>query len=447
MQWLGFGWWHMRSVGLKLSANRTIFYTALIAFRAVLDLSYANIISEFFVSEGFSSSIDFSQYVISWVVYLISFACAVDRVRKVSHYFFAMAILSIVAPLTSLYGLDSSKPLFPVLVTIAALYVIYFMSRVNVLSVKNLPVLTGGRALAIVVSLAFVLFLIVWFAMSGARPNLDLAEVYQYREANSELTGGGILAYTNNWTYQVFSIYLISFALLYKRYFLVVLLLLAQVYFFSIASHKSILFIPLLVFGSWMYFRYSNSLILLPVAYIVVIGCTLLSFYLFGDIVLSSMFSRRVFFVPANLCFVYFDFFSSHPQVYWSNSVLSSLSAYPYGELGVPYVVGEYLNRPGLGANNGFVSSGFAHAGLLGVFFYAVIIGFILRLINDMASESMPIWIAVAISVVPLRSVLVSSDLFTVMLTHGFGMAIILIYLSRVSRSKTIQISVAHDKQ
>lgn len=418
----------------RVNTNKLLFYMALLGFRAVLDWSYYSVISTVFVSEGFTKQLELWHYLVSWLVYLAGFGYLTDKISKVSHYFFAMAALSVVAPLTCLYGLDAGKPLLPVLTTVGALYLIYFTSRLSVFSVRRLPLIAGGRVLANTISLAFVLFLTVWFALSGAQPNLDLAEVYQYREANSELTGGGILAYTNNWTYQVFSIYLISFALYYKRYLVVVLLLLAQVYFFSIAAHKSILFIPFLVFGAWIYFRYSNSLVLLPMAYIAVLIATLLSFYLFDDVVLSSLFSRRVFFVPANLCFVYFDFFSHHSQVYWSNSVLSSFLAYPYGDLGIPYVVGEYLGRPGLGANNGFVSSGFAHAGMFGVFLYAAIIGLALRLINDMTSESMPVWIAVAISVVPLRNVLVSSDLFTVMLTHGFGMTIILIYLSRSGR-------------
>lgn len=426
----------MPKMSMKFSANKLMFFFALIVFRLVMDLSYGLIVSDVFLYDGFSYQVEIGQYLLSWIVYFVGFGLVSDRILKVGHYFFAMALLSLVCPLTSIYGMDAERPLLPVVVTIVALYVIYFISRLSVFSLRGLPVVAGGNALAIGLSLVFVVFLVGWFLVSGARPNLDFAEVYRFREENTGLISGGFLAYTNNWTFQVFSIYLISYALYYKRYFYVLVLALVQLYFFSIASHKSILFLPLLVFGSWMYFRYSNSLLVLPVAFCVIILSTILSFYLFDDLWMSSLLSRRVFFVPANLCFVYFDFFSHNTQVYWSNSVLSALSEYPYGDLGVPYVIGDYLGRAGMGANNGFVSSGFAHAGLFGVFLYAVLIGLIVRLINDMTFESMPIWVAVAISVVPFRNILLSSDLFTVMLTHGFGVALLLIYLSRESRAQ-----------
>jgi len=421
---------------MKVSSNKLMFFVGLMVFRLIIDLSYVLVISHIFDYEGFSLNFEFGQYLTSWVIYSFSFGMASDRVIKVGHYFFAMALLSVVCPLTSIYGLDAARPLLPVLVTVLSLYLVYFISQLTIFSLRGLPCVAYGKDLAIGMSLVFVVFLIGWFLASGARPNVDFSEVYKFREENSSLVGGGLLAYTNNWTFQVFSIYLISYALYYKRYFYVAALLLIQLYFFSIASHKSILFLPLLVFGSWMYFRYSNSLLVLPIAFCLIIVVSIMSFYLFDDVWLSSLLSRRVFFVPANLCFVYFDFFSHNSQVYWSNSVLSALSAYPYGDLGVPYVIGDYLGRAGMGANNGYVSSGYAHAGLAGVLFYSVLIGLIIRLINDMTVYNMPIWVAVAISVVPLRNILLSSDLFTVMLTHGFGVAMILIYLSRERSSK-----------
>ncbi|MDR0210299.1 MAG: hypothetical protein LBJ33_14175 [Pseudomonas putida] len=428
----------MRVNLFKINKNRFSFLFALLTFRSVLDYSYYYIVSDIFAYEGFLAATTISQYALSWLLYIISFGFVSDRVKKVSHYFFAMAVLSVVAPLTSLYGLDDTKSLIPVLVTLGALYIIYYISRFGIINLRALPVVPGGRSFAVALSLTFVCFLVIWFLISGARPNLDFREVYQYREVNSQLAAGGIFSYTNNWTYQVFSIYLISFALYYRKYIIVFLLLLIQLYFFSIASHKAILFLPFLVFGSWMYFRFSNSLLALPIVFTAVLVVTITSYIIAGDIWLTSLLSRRVFFVPANLCFVYFDFFGTNPNVYWSNSILSAFLTYPYGDLGVPYVIGEYLGRPGMGANNGFVSSGFAHAGLLGVVFYSVIIGVILKLLNDMTRENMPIWVAVALSVVPLRSLLTTSDLFTVMLTHGFGIAIVLIYLSRVSRSSSL---------
>lgn len=434
----------MRPIMLSISLHKLIFMFLVLMFRALLDVSYVTVITQSFGSEGFVLDVHALNYVVSWAIYMLSLILLSDRVRSVSHYFFAAAVLSLVAPLTSLYGLDASRPVFPVLISVSALFCSYFFCNQNIISFKGLPIILGGRVMAVALSLFFVGFLVIWFYFSGAKSNLDFSAVYEYREQNAELTAQGIFAYTNNWTFQVFTIYIICFALFARRFFAVLLLLAVQVYFFSVASHKSILFLPLLVISVWYYLGRSDSLLILPAACVGVILLTLISYTVLGDLWLSSLMSRRVFYVPADLCFVYFDYFSSHAQVYWSNSILSSLLAYPYGDRGIPYVIGEYLGKPNMGANNGFVSSGYAHAGLFGVFFYAILVGLLLKLVNDLSRGSMPIWVAIAISIVPLRSLLLSSDLFTVMLTHGFGVAIVMMYLSR--KRPSTQASPTHQE-
>lgn len=421
----------MRRYTFKVNVHKVLFFLIVVMVRVLLDISYLEVVSSIFQSEGFVGDFDIVQYVGSWLVYFAAIVILVDRITKVSDCFFVMAVLAVIAPLTSLYGLDQDRPLYPVLVTVAATWIVYIVSRLRVLSFKRLPIVTQGRQFGIFVSLMFVAFLVIWFYVSGAKPNFDFTKIYEYREANAELTAAGVLAYTNNWTFQVFSVFLMSFALYFKRYLLVAILIVIQIYFFSVASHRTLLFLPLLVLSVWFYLRRSSSLLIFPLGCAAALMVTILTYLLIDDVWLSSLMSRRVFFVPAQLCFIYFDFFSDHDKVYWSNSVLSSFSNYPYGDMSIARTIGAYMGKPGMAANNGFVSAGFAQAGLLGVFIYSVILGVVLKLLDDVSSNTMPIWLAVAVFVTPLRSILLSSDLLTVMLTHGFGVAILLIILAR----------------
>lgn len=421
----------MQAGYFKLDINKASFFLLVLLFRVVLDFSYAHYVSELFSYDGFGYDFQVINYLVSWVLYVVSVVMVSDRILRVSHYFFATAVLSIVAPLTSMYGLDSERSIWPVFVSIAALFWVSFLSRLAVISFKGLPPVKFGRPLAMAVSIAFVLFLMVWFFVSGAKPNLNISEVYDFRQANADVAAKGVFAYTNNWTYQIFSVYLMCMALYARRYVIFLVLFIVQIYFFAFASHKSILFLPLLVLSVWFYFRHSNSLLMLPLAFIALLLVAMLANSLFDDLWMISMVARRVFFVPASLCFTYFEFFANHAHTYWANSILSAFLAYPYGDIGIPYVIGDFLGKPEMGANNGFISSGYAHAGVWGVFFYATILGVLLRLINDISTGYMPLWLAVAISIVPLRSLLISSDLFTVMLTHGFAVAVCLMYLSR----------------
>lgn len=395
-----------------------------------MEVSYINVISQFFSYEGYHLNFNFLNYVISWMVFFSGFYLIRDRIYKVSDYFFITAFLAVITPLTVLVGYDSDRSFFPVIVVLFAILLINFITRTKAISFKKLPTFKNGLRLVVGISTIFVAFLIVWYFVSGVSFNLNFAKVYEFRSENEELAAGGILGYTNNWTYQIFSMTLFAIALMYRRYFLAVVLFLIQVYFFAASTHKSVLFFPFIILGLWYYFRKTNSLAVVPLIFSSVIALTLVTYYWLGDLWASSLFSRRVFFVPANLTFTYFDFFSQNPYVIWSNSVLSPFLSYPY-DISITHVVGRYLGDEDLGANNGFVASGYAHAGLFGVLFYALIIGLILRFINDITYNLLPLWFAVALSVVPLRSLLISSDLFTVMLTHGFIVALIIIFLAR----------------
>ena len=306
----------------------------------------------------------------------------------------------------------------------------YFINRAKIISFKNLPIVGKGRLFVVCISMGFVLFLFVWYLIRGVDLNFDLTKVYQFRYRNAEIASFGVLSYTNNWTYKVFNVTLFAFALLNRRYFIAFILFLFQFFFFAASAHKGVLFLPVLVLCTWYYFRKTDSTVVIPVLFSAVIGLTIFFYFVFDDLLSSSLFSRRVFFVPASLTFTYFEFFETNPTILWSNSILSSIVDYPY-EGSMSQVIGRFLGQEGMAANNGFVSSGYAHAGLLGVFFYAVLIGLVLRLIDDMSFNKLPLWFAISLCVVPIRSVLISSDLFTVMLTHGFLLVLLIIFFVR----------------
>lgn len=415
----------------KLSSKNWLsFYALIFLFRILLEISYFNVVAPHFSYQGFKTDFNILNYLVSWGVFLVTLTMVRDRITRVSDYFFITALLAVVTPLTVLYGYDQERSLIPVLYMLFALLIIYSIVRIKLISFKSLPTVKNGLSIAVWLSTIFVAFLVFWYYLSGVNLNLNFLRVYEFRADNAELAAGGILGYTNNWTYKIFSMVLFAVALMYRRYMLVLFIFLIQVYFFAASAHKGVLFLPLLVFGIWYYFRKTNSLLILPLAFSGIILLTLLTYFIFDSLFASSFFSRRVFFVPANLTFVYFDFFSYNPHVLWSNSVLASFLSYPY-EASMAKVIGGYLGNENMGANNGFVASGFAHAGFLGVFIYALIIGFLLRIINDITYNALPLWFAVSLSVIPLRSLLMSSDLFTVMLTHGFIVALIIIFLSR----------------
>ena len=409
-----------------------LFVLLVFVFRVLLEISYINVINPVFSYSGFHINFSYINYLTSWIIFLSGFLSSAGRIFRVSDYFFIVIFLVVITPMCILFGYDAERSFFPLGVSVFSVWLIYFVVNTKTISFRTLPVFKGGLNLVVLVSSLFVVFLILWYALSGVSFNLNLMEVYDFRSKNQDLAGGGILNYTNGWTYNIFNMTLFAIALLARRYMLAVFIFVIQVYFFAASAHKSVLFIPFIILSLFFYFRKTNSAAFIPALFSSSVALTLSSYYFLGDTLTSSILVRRIFFIPGSLTFIYFEFFNDNPKVIWSNSVFSSFLDHPYAQgQSMSNVIGNFLGYPDRAANNGFIASGYAHAGLFGVLFYSLIVGLILRFLNHITDNLVPLWFALSLCVIPLASLTLSSDLFTVLLTHGFIVALLIILLVR----------------
>lgn len=407
-------------------------------FRALLDLSYINFVNPLYSYSGFEYSFNYSSYIVSWIIFVICSVISPYIFQKVSDYFIASFLLTIIAPLSSIFGL-SDNGLLPFIVTVSV-FVFFKATQYGSLGslflpIPNIKIVLNGRGLVLGLSMCSVVFLILWYFLSGAVRyfNLDLSKVYEYRSASADLANIGVMAYFNSWVYNVFSIFLMCYFLAKKKYSFFALLLLVQVFFSGVSAHKSLLFYPIMILGVWFYFRRSVGMALMPIGFSFIVGGCLILYLYFDYGFAGSLFIRRVFFVPAKLTLDYFHFFSMNDFIWWSNSILANYVDYPYN-LRLTKLIGEF-NGDESSANNGFISSGYAHAGLLGVVIYSLIFSYFLKLLDSVALDSdVPVWLALCITIVPLRSALISSDLFTTLLTHGLALSLLIVILFRSSK-------------
>lgn len=402
-------------------------------FRCLLDLSYIIFLNPAYEYAGFSLDVNVLNYVLSWFAYVISLLFLRSRIKRVSDYFLMTFVLFVIAPLTSIYGLNDWGA-EPVVVTVLSFVLFVFIVRSSLVKVPSAPVVKGGERIAIGGSVALVLFLLIWYVYSGAVFNLNFAKVYEFRRDNAELAAQGVLAYLNGWIYGVFSIFSLAYFLHKKNWMGVVFIVLAQVVFYGFSSHKSVLFSLVIVFGTWYWFSKSDKAYIVPLGLCGIVVFSLVLYFLFDEVVGGSLFIRRVFYVPAYLTYQYFEFFNESAKVVWSNSFLSGYFVYPY-ELSVPLTIGAYIGQPSASANNGFVSMGFAHLGCWGVFIYTVVFAYVLRVIDVLTKKLGVLWLGLVVTIVPLRAALISTDLLTTLLTHGLFISILLVLLVRNNKN------------
>lgn len=432
---------------MKLTANMNVvarhlagdgaLWLGMLMFRLALDVAYQHFLYPVFKSDtpiSFHYAVEIDRYLLSLLIFFMFVTVIRSRSTSVTNVFMFMAAVFVVAPLTSEYGLNAARPAAPVFCATMALLVVDLVSRVRMPDVLSLHTIPGGRIMAVALAASGVLYLVVWGYLSGAIEFLsfDLNRIYEFRDKAAERLDVGPLAYLNLWAYKVFTIFLLCVLLQHKRLVWLLPVLACQLLFFGLTSHRIVLFLPLLTIGVWLYLGRVNRLA--PMAVVAALGvlCALYLYQASGNETIPEIMIRRAFFVPSGLTFQWFDYFDTHPHIYWADKLLAPFSSGDYVRINVPRLVGDYL-VPGSNsaANTGMIGAGYAQAGYWGVLFYAMILGLVLSLLNTIVRSGVPLWLVAALSIGPLRTAIADSDLFTSLLSHGLGMAVLLLWLYR----------------
>jgi len=191
---------------------------------------------------------------------------------------------------------------------------------------------------------------------------------------------------------------------------------------FALSGHKGVLSSVILVVFFYILFKLNfNNYNVLLLGFL-----GLLSFVLLLDVLevsmISSLIIRRLLMVPAHLNFTYLEFFSNNEFVYWSNGILKNFFNNPY-DVDIVHTIGAYLGKPDMAANTGFIASGYAHAGVLGIIMYTIIAIVLFNIINQLANNNDKYFV-MAIMFPIILTLFKSSDLLTTLLTHGLFIAL-----------------------
>jgi hypothetical protein len=198
-------------------------------------------------------------------------------------------------------------------------------------------------------------------------------------------------------------------------------------FLFSIAANKSIFFLLLLVlachflYRHWMY-RWLPGLLTLGAA------IAILEKKLIGSFNILSLFFRRMMYVPVNLSDKYFQYFQQNPQDLYREGLMSKFSFDPVYSTSIARIIGEFEGNPQTNANNGLLGDLFANLPTtMELILLPLILVICSRLLDASAKYAqekliIPICIYFAIS-------FSNSVWSTVLLTHGFLAACILLYL------------------
>jgi hypothetical protein len=399
----------------------------IILFKIALDYSYVIFVAAYFEYMGFTLDFQLIKYFESWIAYLILFLALRRLKDHVLYMTLLISFLLIITPTITLYALknETAYSFYGMMLPYLAMLLVITAKKVQLYYIPY------GKEIAISISLLMVGIVLYHFYITVGIKNINFSfsDVYELRASPEAIASyAGIFGYLNHWTVKVFNAFLISVALLHRRYLLALVFIAVQVMFFAFSGHKAVLFSVALVIGLYIFDKLKHHAILIIYSMVGIVSLMLLYHYLVHDYMLPSILIRRAFFVPTDLNYIYFDYFSSYDYLYWSNSsVLKDyFITYPYDRPS-SFVIGDYMGFPDLAANTGIFGSGYMHFGLIGIIIYMALFAIYVNLVQQFSR--LPEWQVNSIVLIPILAALTSADLPTSFFTHGLIVALVIIYL------------------
>jgi hypothetical protein len=408
---------------MKIKKSTIWAFSSILLYKIVLDLSYYLLISRIWGYAQFDLNLSVLKLVESYLLLFVVFALMPKSSEKLSNVMVWLLVLVAYMPMLTIFAFMNEARIYMYAVT--GFFILVFL--LLHLPTISLPPLKQSKIIlySISICLVVIVFALIYKNL-GFSLNLDLTKVYEIRSQDpmSAIPLGG---YIINWVALVINPIFLALFITKRKWVLAGIIIFLQIWLFSITGHKSHLFVlPFVLVLMWIITR-RNPLAYMGVGLAGLTSLGMITYWLADNLWIASSLVRRVLFVPAQLSFFYYDFFSKNELVYLSVSKLGSFSDYPY-HLDPGHLIGQvYFNQPATNAVTGVVGDAYMNFGLVGLALYGILLVIVLKLV-DSCSRNVDFRVGIAAAAIPAIG-LVNSALTTSFLTGGLLLALIILYL------------------
>lgn len=313
--------------------------------------------------------------------------------KKVSSFLLEILYFFQIIPITVIFSLKSDSIFYYTIICISTVVcegiVIVFRESIQYIIITRLnywKIFLMGLLVALLIYRLYIYGV----------PSLKALNIY----AVYDLRSSGVYGVTKYWGYiqkivvTVCIPILLTFFFVRKKMLGTFAVLITEFVIYLYTGEKTILLVGPLVFGTvWLCkncnFPYNFWLLFVLAVIVMVIGEEnryVTSFY--------DLFVRRLLLVPANLKFLYYDFFSNNEKIGLAGifpRIIADIHN-PYGSgpyEGYAYLIGkEYFDRPQMSCDTGFIAEGFMRFGELGILGEFIILGIIIRWIDKFSERT-----------------------------------------------------------
>lgn len=403
--------------------------------KILLDIAYYGYISPSYAYMKLETSSSVIKCMESNILLCILFICTPVLKYSVSAFFLNMQLVVTILPMFSYYWLNDQNRIFMYAVCIchileACLFKYdFFKGNISVSPSK----LSDSCIYELI--MIFVCIVLMYCIFKYGIPQLASFDFNQIYDIRKNISWEFPFNYFIPWCAKIFIPLGIALGFHRKRYVSAVVLQIFLLIFYLLFPHKSFLFTILFVTAIYLA-CYKN--ILYKAIYLVVPGVTILGiliYQLYGSISPLSYLVRRVLFVPAQLKFVYYEFFSQNEKYFFADGQIGRVFGIEnrYG-LGIARTIGNYMGNSS-SANTGYLGEAYAQAGFFGMLLLSILIVVFLKVLEMFVDGQNHIYI-ISASAFWLYN-LNDSTFLTGLLTGG-GIMMLLIFAMQGKKCKEV---------
>jgi oligosaccharide repeat unit polymerase len=408
------------------------YFIFLIIFKVLLDFSYIYYLNPNYGYMGFYLDLNYFKLIESYI-FLLLINWYLPRKDLPSSVAVNVLNLLMVIPILSIYALKDQPRIYFYGVVISFFLLIFIVKRMPRVSF-NIKTSLNSILTALFLGITFVVYgLLIFFNGLPSLKLLDFSKVYEVRSSINY--GFNFMVYLVSWQGAIINVFLLIITAYYKkmRYFLFFAIM--QLVLYLLTSHKTFLFYPLLLFFIIRIIKNNKKDINLSIIIYSIIGLAAsLIVYAFGlNQMIPSMIISRVFYLPAQISFQYYEYFNGNGLMYLSHSIFSFIFSEPVHAEHPIRLIGEtYYNNNW--PNTGYLGDAFMNFGIAGMLVFSVFLGLILVLVDSLSNTQFKKLISIAfitLFMFPLSNM----GLLTSMLTGGLLFYILILFLYREKKS------------
>ena len=376
-----------KTIKMNKDVTKTIYlFIVMLIYKLSLELGCWYLLQNVYRNSNvYRFQFDLSKFILGLAWTIVLFFLINHKERKPSAFFMELQFVIAIVPITVIFAFSDENILYynAICVSFAVCEILILLSEKVVWPQINIV-----TRLLVVVFYIITVIVYLDIIIENGMFTLDAFNIYNVYEIRSNFKLNKYIGYMFDWQYVIITPFFIIRAIKRRKYFSGVIFVVLQLLAYLYAAQKTILFIIPLVIGLGIVSEWKGFQNIIYSA--LTFGIVLISIgSRFSEVIYKvyDLIVRRVFLLPANLKFIYYDFFSENSKIGLAGTLWGKFLdiEHPYKERIGIIISKEYFNKPEMNSNTGFLAEGYYRFDLFGIILVLVLFAIILILLDNFA--------------------------------------------------------------